>query len=133
VQIRRRLPSCHPFFQQGNDLWEAGVGAGVGVLAPVAAVPTPSDSHPGAAEAAARAGASSLSAHSGGMDENDHDYGNGCGGGGEERLLCDVRGCPCTFATTAEYDAHYKSAHWNMCRVCRRVLPTAFLLDLHLR
>ncbi|KAI9357237.1 hypothetical protein DFJ73DRAFT_657189 [Zopfochytrium polystomum] len=36
------------------------------------------------------------------------------------------------FSDYAAYERHYEIAHVNVCSVCRRVLPTARLLDIHL-
>ncbi|KAJ3378910.1 hypothetical protein HDU84_007217 [Entophlyctis sp. JEL0112] len=36
------------------------------------------------------------------------------------------------FATRAEYRDHCRAAHFNVCSTCRRILPTIYLLDLHI-
>ncbi|XP_011196734.1 protein lethal(2)k10201 [Zeugodacus cucurbitae] len=50
----------------------------------------------------------------------------------ENDLFCDVPGCQLAFEDTASYQAHFYNMHRYLCSVCRRCLPTAHLLGLHI-
>jgi len=47
------------------------------------------------------------------------------------RYRCAQGGCGYTGASAFELEAHYASAHTHVCSTCRRILPTARLLELH--
>ena len=49
------------------------------------------------------------------------------------RFSCRISGCKLKFESEAAFLLHYNSMHRNVCSVCRHVLPTQRLLDLHLR
>ncbi|KAK7930794.1 hypothetical protein WMY93_007189 [Mugilogobius chulae] len=46
---------------------------------------------------------------------------------------CHISGCAVTFKTLQEYEHHYNSLHRHVCCTCRRSLPTARLLDIHIQ
>jgi len=46
-------------------------------------------------------------------------------------FICAVTGCRARFNSIAEFNIHYQSVHSNVCSVCKRVLPTKRLLELH--
>lgn len=46
---------------------------------------------------------------------------------------CHIAGCSALFQTLTEYEHHYNSLHRHVCCTCRRSLPSARLLDLHLQ
>ncbi|XP_050323737.1 protein lethal(2)k10201 [Bactrocera neohumeralis] len=50
----------------------------------------------------------------------------------ENDLFCDVPGCQIAFENSASYQAHFYNVHRYLCSVCRRCLPTAHLLRLHI-
>ncbi|XP_069964937.1 protein lethal(2)k10201 [Bactrocera oleae] len=47
-------------------------------------------------------------------------------------LFCDMPGCQVAFKNAASYQSHFYNEHRYICSVCRRCLPTAHLLDLHI-
>lgn len=50
----------------------------------------------------------------------------------ENGVFCGVPGCEDTFKDVDSYQAHIYNIHRYLCSVCRRCLPTAHLLDLHI-
>ncbi|TNN58320.1 Zinc finger protein 511 [Liparis tanakae] len=48
-------------------------------------------------------------------------------------FACHISGCSAAFVSLEEYEHHYNSLHRNVCCSCRRSLPSARLLDLHLQ
>uniref|UniRef100_A0A8C6TUX7 Zinc finger protein 511 n=1 Tax=Neogobius melanostomus TaxID=47308 RepID=A0A8C6TUX7_9GOBI len=48
-------------------------------------------------------------------------------------FACHISGCTATFKTLQEYEHHYNSLHRHVCCTCRRSLPTARLLDIHIQ
>lgn len=48
-------------------------------------------------------------------------------------FACHISGCTSTFKTLQEYEHHYNSLHRHVCCTCRRSLPTARLLDIHIQ
>lgn len=48
-------------------------------------------------------------------------------------FVCHISGCMATFKTVQEYEHHYNSLHSHVCCSCRRSLPTARLLDIHIQ
>lgn len=47
-------------------------------------------------------------------------------------LPCGVGGCSQVFTCLQTYESHYNSCHRNTCSQCRRVFPSAHLLDVHI-
>ncbi|NXN16919.1 ZN511 protein, partial [Indicator maculatus] len=45
---------------------------------------------------------------------------------------CHISGCCQVFDTLEGYEHHYNSQHRNVCSFCRRSLPSARLLDIHI-
>uniref|UniRef100_A0A1B6J4M3 C2H2-type domain-containing protein n=1 Tax=Homalodisca liturata TaxID=320908 RepID=A0A1B6J4M3_9HEMI len=45
---------------------------------------------------------------------------------------CEVPGCQETFSALLDFEMHYNSRHRNICSQCRKPLPSAHLLDLHI-
>ncbi|KAF7652540.1 hypothetical protein LDENG_00094960 [Lucifuga dentata] len=48
-------------------------------------------------------------------------------------FTCHVFGCTQLFSSVEEYEHHYNSLHRHVCCCCRRSLPSARLLDIHLQ
>ncbi|XP_072293274.1 zinc finger protein 511 [Eucyclogobius newberryi] len=48
-------------------------------------------------------------------------------------FACHISGCTAIFKTLQEYEHHYNSLHRHVCCICRRSLPTARLLDIHIQ
>lgn len=48
-------------------------------------------------------------------------------------FACHISGCIATFKTLQDYEHHYNSLHRHVCCTCRRSLPTARLLDIHIQ
>ncbi|XP_034537238.1 zinc finger protein 511 [Notolabrus celidotus] len=48
-------------------------------------------------------------------------------------FACHISGCSAVFSTLEEYEHHYNSLHRHMCSSCRRSLPSARLLDIHIQ
>uniref|UniRef100_A0A3Q3WY99 C2H2-type domain-containing protein n=1 Tax=Mola mola TaxID=94237 RepID=A0A3Q3WY99_MOLML len=48
-------------------------------------------------------------------------------------FACHISGCCAVFSTLEEYEHHYNSLHRNVCSSCRRSLPSARLLDIHIQ
>ncbi|XP_047208298.1 zinc finger protein 511 [Girardinichthys multiradiatus] len=48
-------------------------------------------------------------------------------------FACHISGCRVVFSTLDEYEHHYNSLHRHVCCSCRRSLPSAHLLDIHLQ
>lgn len=48
-------------------------------------------------------------------------------------FACHISGCSAVFSTLAEYEHHYNSLHRHVCCSCRRSLPSARLLDIHIQ
>uniref|UniRef100_A0A3B5M822 Zinc finger protein 511 n=1 Tax=Xiphophorus couchianus TaxID=32473 RepID=A0A3B5M822_9TELE len=46
---------------------------------------------------------------------------------------CHISGCRAVFSTLDEYEHHYNSLHRHVCCSCRRSLPSARLLDIHIQ
>ncbi|XP_054886158.1 zinc finger protein 511 [Poeciliopsis prolifica] len=46
---------------------------------------------------------------------------------------CHISGCRSVFSTLDEYEHHYNSLHRHVCCSCRRSLPSARLLDIHIQ
>ncbi|XP_007546157.1 zinc finger protein 511 [Poecilia formosa] len=46
---------------------------------------------------------------------------------------CHISGCRAVFSTLHEYEHHYNSLHRHVCCSCRRSLPSARLLDIHIQ
>uniref|UniRef100_A0A3P9JY02 Zinc finger protein 511 n=1 Tax=Oryzias latipes TaxID=8090 RepID=A0A3P9JY02_ORYLA len=46
---------------------------------------------------------------------------------------CHISGCSALFSSLGEYEHHYNSLHRNVCSSCRRCLPSARLLDIHIQ
>ncbi|XP_029962497.1 zinc finger protein 511 [Salarias fasciatus] len=49
------------------------------------------------------------------------------------QFACHISGCSATFSTLEEYEHHYNSLHRHVCCSCRRSLPSARLLDIHIQ
>lgn len=50
-----------------------------------------------------------------------------------DEIVCSLVGCNRTFESLSRYEAHYNSTHRNVCSQCKRVLPSNYLLDIHLQ
>ncbi|KAK2824235.1 hypothetical protein Q5P01_021410 [Channa striata] len=48
-------------------------------------------------------------------------------------FACHISGCSAVFTTLEEYEHHYNSLHRHVCCSCRRSLPSAWLLDIHIQ
>lgn len=48
-------------------------------------------------------------------------------------FACHISGCRVVFSTLDEYEHHYNSLHRHVCCSCRRSLPSARLLDIHIQ
>ncbi|XP_074532285.1 zinc finger protein 511 [Halichoeres trimaculatus] len=48
-------------------------------------------------------------------------------------FACHISGCSTIFSTLEEYEHHYNSLHRHVCCSCRRSLPSARLLDIHIQ
>ncbi|KAE8280579.1 Zinc finger protein 511 [Larimichthys crocea] len=48
-------------------------------------------------------------------------------------FACHISGCSAVFSTLEEYEHHYNSLHRHVCCSCRRSLPSARLLDIHIQ
>ncbi|XP_068579436.1 zinc finger protein 511 isoform X1 [Cebidichthys violaceus] len=48
-------------------------------------------------------------------------------------FACHISGCSAVFSSLEEYEHHYNSLHRHVCCSCRRSLPSARLLDIHLQ
>lgn len=48
-------------------------------------------------------------------------------------FACHIFGCSAVFSTLEEYEHHYNSLHRHVCCSCRRSLPSARLLDIHIQ
>ncbi|XP_051935504.1 zinc finger protein 511 [Hippocampus zosterae] len=48
-------------------------------------------------------------------------------------FACHISGCNAVHGTLEEYEHHYNSLHRHVCSICRRSLPTARLLDIHIQ
>lgn len=48
-------------------------------------------------------------------------------------FACHIAGCRTVFSTLEEYEHHYNSLHRHVCCSCRRSLPSARLLDIHIQ
>uniref|UniRef100_A0A8C5H310 Zinc finger protein 511 n=1 Tax=Gouania willdenowi TaxID=441366 RepID=A0A8C5H310_GOUWI len=48
-------------------------------------------------------------------------------------LACHISGCSGTFSTLEDYEHHYNTLHRHVCCSCRRSLPSARLLDIHIQ
>lgn len=48
-------------------------------------------------------------------------------------FACHISSCSAVFSILEEYEHHYNSLHRNVCCTCRRSLPTARLLDIHIQ
>ncbi|XP_070697294.1 zinc finger protein 511 isoform X2 [Pempheris klunzingeri] len=48
-------------------------------------------------------------------------------------FACHISGCSAVFSTLDEYEHHYNSLHRHVCCSCRRSLPSARLLDIHIQ
>ncbi|XP_004535796.1 protein lethal(2)k10201 [Ceratitis capitata] len=47
-------------------------------------------------------------------------------------FFCNIPGCTLDFEDISSYQAHFKIVHRFICSICRRYLPTAYLLELHI-
>lgn len=45
---------------------------------------------------------------------------------------CEVPGCKEVFSSVLQFDMHYNSCHRFICCQCKKPLPSAHLLDLHI-
>ncbi|KAK5853952.1 hypothetical protein PBY51_015061 [Eleginops maclovinus] len=52
---------------------------------------------------------------------------------GVSEFACHISGCCAVFSTLEEYEHHYNSLHRHVCCSCRRSLPSARLLDIHIQ
>ncbi|XP_065083824.1 protein lethal(2)k10201 [Ochlerotatus camptorhynchus] len=50
----------------------------------------------------------------------------------ETNIVCNVPDCQYTCGTVQDYESHYNSMHRYSCGECKKTLPNAHLLDLHL-
>ncbi|XP_062563146.1 protein lethal(2)k10201 [Armigeres subalbatus] len=50
----------------------------------------------------------------------------------ESRIVCNVPDCRYSSASVQDYESHYNSQHRYSCGECKKTLPNAHLLDLHL-
>ncbi|XP_071377467.1 zinc finger protein 511 [Centroberyx affinis] len=48
-------------------------------------------------------------------------------------FACHISGCSQVFSSVEEYEHHYNSLHRHVCCSCRRSLPSARLLDIHIQ
>ncbi|XP_029926564.1 zinc finger protein 511 [Myripristis murdjan] len=48
-------------------------------------------------------------------------------------FACHISGCSQLFSSVEEYEHHYNSLHRHVCCSCRRSLPSARLLDIHIQ
>ncbi|XP_041867105.1 zinc finger protein 511, partial [Melanotaenia boesemani] len=48
-------------------------------------------------------------------------------------FACHISDCSAVFSTLEEYEHHYNSLHRHVCCSCRRSLPSAWLLDIHIQ
>ncbi|XP_078591146.1 zinc finger protein 511-like [Branchiostoma floridae x Branchiostoma japonicum] len=49
-----------------------------------------------------------------------------------DEFQCQILGCRKYFNSIAAFETHYNAVHRNVCAVCKRSLPSAYLLDIHL-
>ncbi|KAG7513162.1 zinc finger protein 511 [Solea senegalensis] len=49
------------------------------------------------------------------------------------QFACHISGCSAVFSVLEEYEHHYNSLHRHVCCSCRRSLPSARLLDVHIQ
>ena len=49
-----------------------------------------------------------------------------------ETFPCQVPGCKATFKQLIDSEAHYNTKHRHVCSQCKKSLPSAHLLDLHI-
>lgn len=64
--------------------------------------------------------------------DDDGDVADVLDDGGPPSLACQVPGCEDRFSQLHEAEFHYASKHRHSCSVCRKSLPSAHLLELHL-
>lgn len=50
----------------------------------------------------------------------------------DNAIFCNAPFCPQQFSTVSEFESHYNLLHRFFCSQCKKYLPTAHLLDLHL-
>ncbi|XP_037541218.1 zinc finger protein 511 [Nematolebias whitei] len=48
-------------------------------------------------------------------------------------FACHIWGCSAVFSSLDDYEHHYNSLHRHVCCSCRRSLPSARLLDIHIQ
>lgn len=48
-------------------------------------------------------------------------------------FACHISGCSAVFSALEEYEHHYNALHRHVCCSCRRSLPSARLLDIHIQ
>ncbi|XP_017268338.1 zinc finger protein 511 [Kryptolebias marmoratus] len=48
-------------------------------------------------------------------------------------FACHISGCSAVFGSLDDYEHHYNSLHRHVCCSCRRSLPSARLLDIHIQ
>ncbi|XP_019627554.1 PREDICTED: zinc finger protein 511-like [Branchiostoma belcheri] len=49
-----------------------------------------------------------------------------------DEFQCQILGCSKYVNSIAEFETHYNTVHRNVCGVCKKSLPSAYLLDIHL-
>lgn len=50
----------------------------------------------------------------------------------DRKIVCNVPDCRYSCASVQDYECHYNSLHRYSCGECKKTLPNAHLLDLHL-
>eukprot|EP00958_Prasinococcus_capsulatus_P002287 scaffold206_cov400-Prasinococcus_capsulatus_cf.AAC.5 len=50
-----------------------------------------------------------------------------------DRFRCNYKGCRCTFTSLQQFNLHYNTRHRHSCSECGAVLPSNYLLDIHLQ
>ncbi|XP_053688545.1 protein lethal(2)k10201 [Sabethes cyaneus] len=50
----------------------------------------------------------------------------------EPAVVCNIPNCKYSSTSVQDYEAHYNAQHRYSCRECKKTLPSAHLLDLHL-
>lgn len=49
-----------------------------------------------------------------------------------DQFTCGLANCSQKFDGLSKYESHYNTCHRNVCQTCHRILPSSFLLDLHI-
>jgi len=63
------------------------------------------------------------------LDEGDHERDH------NQRVssfVCHIGGCTSLFENVVDYENHYATVHKNVCKECKKILPSIRLLELHI-